>query len=129
MNESGLNNVFTFYGYQDKVGPFLSAADILVLTSDTEGLPGVVPEAGYFSTPSVAANVGGINECIVNGKSGYVIKKDDVAAFVNKINYLISNESFLSEMGRSAKELAINKFNLDNIAESYLTFFNFLLSN
>src|SRR5690606_29417744 len=63
------SNLF-FHGYQQDVSPYLAAADILVLTSDTEGLPGVVLEAAHFSVPTVASEVGGIKECLINGKTG-----------------------------------------------------------
>src|SRR5690606_992105 len=66
-HESIVRGFISFEGYQSDVSPFLAAADLLVLTSDTEGLPGVILEAAYFSVPAVATDVGGIRECLVDG--------------------------------------------------------------
>ncbi len=123
IKESELQPVFSFMGYQTNVGTYIAASDILLLTSDTEGLPGIVPEAGYFEVPTIASNVGGVNECIVEAQTGFVIEKNDVTLFAEKAAYLLENNEYRNRLGQSAKKLALNDFDLNNIAESYLTFF------
>ena len=44
----------------DEIAPYMSAADVLVLPSHTEGLPTVLVEAGSLGLPVIASRVGGI---------------------------------------------------------------------
>ena len=46
------------------------AADAIVLTSQTEGVPGVLIEAAFTGTPAVAAAVGGVPDLFANGLEG-----------------------------------------------------------
>ena len=51
------------------------AADVFVLPSLNEGFPMVLLEAIACGLPSIAFNVGGINQIIHNGLNGYIINK------------------------------------------------------
>ena len=124
-----LEDVVTLYGYQQQVGNYICASDLLLLTSDTEGLPGVVPEAGYFSVPTIASNVGGVNECIENGVSGFVAEKNNIADFIQKSILLLSEKDKLNIMGVAAKHSAEKNFNINNVSKSYLDFFDSLIKN
>jgi len=96
------------------------------LTSDTEGLPGVVPEAGFFEVPAVASNVGGISECIKDGVSGFIVEKDQIDDFIEKTIYLLQNICIRNAMGLSAREIALKDFDISNISKQYSDFFNYL---
>lgn len=123
---SCLRSSVFFKGYQQDVSPFLSAADILVLTSDTEGLPGVVLEAGYFEVPTVSSNVGGIRECLIDGETGYLIKDRSVSSFVEKVFFLLDHPERKKEMGAKAKLFIDKKFRMDEVVSQYLSFFQSL---
>jgi glycosyltransferase involved in cell wall biosynthesis/cytochrome c-type biogenesis protein CcmH/NrfG len=66
-----LDKVF-FLGYMQTVRSELFFLDALLHTSETEGLPGVIIEAGSAGVPIVAADVGGVREC-VDVESGILI--------------------------------------------------------
>lgn len=126
VQSAGLQSIFSFLGYQENVGSFIAASDVLLLTSDTEGLPGVIPEAAYFEVPSIASNVGGVAECIKDEISGFILDKDDVEGFVRKSIYLLQNHEIRNAMGHRARELALNDFDITNVANQYADFFKSL---
>lgn len=126
---SGLSSCVTFWGYQQQIGTFMSAADLLILPSDSEGLPGVVLEAAYFGVPSVAANVGGINECIQSGKNGFIVDKNDIKEYITKLDLLLAENELCLEMGKAAKENVLAHFDIRDIAKDYLSFFYSLCNN
>lgn len=117
------------YGSVDDVSPFFAAADILVLTSDTEGLPGVVLEAAWFAVPSVASSVGGIRECIQDQLTGRIIGQNDLDGFDKAIEALLDNPTERILMGLRAKELVEKHFSLTMAAGKYIEFFKKILSN
>jgi L-malate glycosyltransferase len=87
--EEGVKNInltknITFYGFVNNPLSYIKAADVLVLPSIIEGLPGVLLEAMMCKTPVIAYNVGGISE-IVNQQTGILIEKDDVKKFAKEV--------------------------------------------
>ena len=116
------SNIF-FIGYQKDVSPYLAASDILVLTSDTEGLPGVVLEAAYFKVPAVASEVGGIRECLIDEETGFLISDRSVDAFCQKINLLFDYPHQRIQLGINAKKFTSEHFQMDKVAKQYLDFF------
>lgn len=58
VSEAGLETSIQVLGVRDDIPDLLHGADVVVLTSDTEGLPGVLLEAGAAGRPCVATGVG-----------------------------------------------------------------------
>ena len=79
-----LQNQIHFYGFVNNPLSYIRGADVLVLPSIIEGLPGVLLEAMYCKIPVVAYNVGGISE-IVKEDTGNLIKKGDESAFAKAV--------------------------------------------
>lgn len=63
-------------GLRADVADLLSAADLLLLTSDSEGMPSVVLEAGYLGLPVVATDVGGMGECVFDRTTGRLAPRE-----------------------------------------------------
>lgn len=72
-----LDSRVKFLGPVGKPGRLLQLADCLLLTSDSEGLPGVLIEAGLSGVPCVATDVGWVREIIVPGETGVLVRPDD----------------------------------------------------
>jgi glycosyltransferase involved in cell wall biosynthesis len=70
-----------FAGTLDRPQFALAAGDALVLPSRTEGVPGVLIEAGFSGLPVVATDVGGVSDLVLDGRSGRVVQPGDEAAF------------------------------------------------
>ncbi len=124
------NDSYIFHmGYQKEVASYLVSSDLLLLPSDTEGLPGVVLEAGYFGVPTVATDVGGIRECLIDNETGCIVPDKSIEGFVSKINYLLDNPSKRIEMGQKSKKIVLENFNLKTITKSYIDFFQIIKDN
>lgn len=90
VRKKGLAKKVSFYGFVDNPLSYIASADVLVLPSVIEGLPGVLLEAMYLKTPVVANNVGGISE-IVNERTGNLIAKENNEAFADAALSVINN--------------------------------------
>lgn len=119
----------TFWGYQKNVFPFIANADILLLTSDTEGLPGVTLEAGYFKVPTVCPNVGGVKEFILNDNYGLVLDNAKPASFADAISILIDKPEFKKIIGNNAKQKVIEAFDMNVISTKYVDFIEKVMAN
>jgi glycosyltransferase involved in cell wall biosynthesis len=120
----GLRDKITNVGYQKDVRPWISICDILLLTSDTEGMPGVVLEAAAMARICLCANVGGVSEFITNKKTGILVENNTVIAFCQEIYNIMSypkkNTSIIEE---SFKKINTHYHSL-TITKLYIKFFN-----
>lgn len=73
-----------FVGGVDDVRPFLWGADAIVITSRTEGMPGVAIEADLCGVPVVATDVGAMRSMFDAGCRGVLLAADPSAADVGK---------------------------------------------
>ena len=64
---------------------YLHAADIFLLTSDTEGIPGALLEAMTVGLPSIVTDVGGISEVLDDDIIGVLTLPDDEEAMVDRV--------------------------------------------
>lgn len=92
VKAQNLENRIKFYGFVDNALPMIANADVLVLPSIIEGLPGVLLEAMYCKTPVVAYDVGGICE-IVNHGTGVLIPKDHEVEFAEAIVRVLNGDN------------------------------------
>jgi glycosyltransferase involved in cell wall biosynthesis len=118
-----------FFGNQEDVAKFLLAADLFLLTSDTEGLPATVLEAAYLGLPVISTKVGGLTECIEDGTTGILIGEDIENRLSDAVLYLAKDETKRKMISHSAKEKAEKEFTISYAAERYLEFYNRLFNH
>jgi glycosyltransferase involved in cell wall biosynthesis len=94
-------------------------ADVLLLTSLTEGLPGVILEASASGIPVVASDVGGVGEVVVDGVTGFLVPSGDVDGFVEALSRLIDDDDMRSRMGAAARARVGDHFRMANSADAY----------
>lgn len=109
----GIGPRVEFVGSVDDVAPHLSWADVLVLTSKTEGLPAAILEAAAGGVPAVSVDVGGVREAIRDGVTGVVVPIGDTGALTNALESLTVDPERLAQMGRDAAEHVRERFNMD----------------
>ncbi len=82
-----------FVGEREDIYDVLRAMDMLLITSDHEGLPTVLLEALALGVPIVSRNVGGISEVIANGISGRLVNSADAEVIADAARTLLSTGS------------------------------------
>ena len=78
-------------------------AKILLMTSNYEGTPMVIPEAmAYGTVPIVMNSFAGVNDIIKNGFNGILTKPFSIKDMSNTIQLLINNSNKLEEISNNA---------------------------
>jgi glycosyltransferase involved in cell wall biosynthesis len=129
VEELGLKRKIIFAGYQQDVRPWISMSDILLLTSDTEGMPGVVLEASAMKILTISGKVGGVEEIIESNKNGYIVNWDTMNQSISLIFKIVIELQELQEIRFSAFERVKNNYSIDFILKKYKTFFNLFICN
>jgi len=128
--ERHLSDKVSFLGFVGNPMDYIHEADVLVLPSIIEGLPGVITEAFYCKTPVVANNVGGISDLIVDCKTGRLIKTGDEDGFVKAVKDLTSgSETDRHAITTAAYEKVIREFTNKQIAVRFADVYSNLLNN
>lgn len=117
VEEMGLNSKITFYGFVNNPLSFIEQSDVLVLPSLIEGLPGVLLEAMYCKTPTIAYNVGGISE-IITKDTGTLIKKNDESGFAMAVLKSLNTPNV--KQIEAAESMVIRDFMNEELAEKFI---------
>jgi N-acetyl-alpha-D-glucosaminyl L-malate synthase BshA len=102
-----------------EVENYLAAADIGLITSESESFCLSILEAMAFGCPSVSTAVGGIPEVVENNESGLLVpfgSADDLATAVER---LIKDKNLRTKLGETAKLKALEKFSANVIVPQY----------
>ncbi len=106
-----LQNNIVIAGYRNDLQTLYAASELFLLGSKIEGVPGVILEAAIQGTPSVAVSVGGVNEVVVNNKTGIILKEHNVSEFSMAIIDLLKDEKKKNELGKNAREFVLENYN------------------
>ncbi len=85
---------------------------IYLFPSYTEGLPNSVLEAMAFGLPILATRVGGLNDILQDGRTGYFIHQRDSQDIAQKIELLLNDLKLTSAIALYNHSYAINNFNV-----------------
>jgi glycosyltransferase involved in cell wall biosynthesis len=124
-----LHGLTRFLGQRDDVGRILESVDLLVQTSDWEGMPNVVLEASAAGVPVVATDVGGVREIIAEAVTGHVVPASDVSLLVDRVVQLLGDAGRRHEYGERARRLVQDRFSLEAMVTRTLEIYNALLQH
>lgn len=109
----GVGDNLTFVGEISNVAPYLKYSSIYVHVSEKEGICNAISEAMLMELPVVAADIGGNREQIVNGKTGYLIEKNQPSEFADKINEYYCDRALLARHGSAGRERILQEFSVE----------------
>jgi len=115
--QQGLGGRVEVVGSVHDVLPHLAWADVLVLTSRTEGFPGVVLEAAAAGVPTVGFGVGGVAEAVVDGETGVVVPAADVDGMVRVLAGLDRDQ--IGKMAVRGRERVEEEFTMERALDRH----------
>lgn len=98
---------------------FISACDVILSTSENEGMPVALIEAQMAGRPVVATNVGSVAEVVIDGQTGFITSKD-LAEIVQRLGALVADPRLITQMGQAAKIHANKAFSPSAMIEKHI---------
>ena len=117
--KNNIDQQVIFTGYRDDVQKILPEFDLLMISSETEGLPLTLMEAFASKVAVVATDAGGVSEAIQHQVTGMLSPIKDSAALAKNALQLMVDEPLRQKVIDAAFELVRNKFSLPIMAENY----------
>lgn len=98
----GLGGRVRFLGFRDDVASIVAASDLLVLSSDHEGLPVAVMEAFALGIPLVSTAVGGIPEAVEHDREGLLVAPQDPPALAAAVQAVCDDPTLRARLAAGA---------------------------
>jgi L-malate glycosyltransferase len=117
-----------FVGKQPNIVDYLSAADVLLLPSEQESFGLAALEAMACEVPVIASRVGGIPEVVTDGETGFLSEVGDVEKMSEDAARLLSDATLRREMGKRARESAVERYRTDIVIPKYIAFYERVLA-
>ncbi len=127
LRGSDLERRTLFLGERDDIYDVLRAMDLMLITSDHEGLPTVLLEALALGVPVVARNVGGIGEVISDRVSGRLVNSANAGTIASASLPLLSVGALRSRVISNGIK-AVRTFSAVKNAANYMHIYQSLVS-
>ena len=109
-----LNDSIDILGYVEDVENYYKYFDLVLFTSDWEGMPLTMWEAMANLVPIVAPDVGGFKEILEENKCGLINESKDLIQLEANINRLLTDEELRQTLGKNGKAAIELKYNEKN---------------
>lgn len=115
-------------GWQSDVASLYASADLVVISSDNEGMPVTLLEAAMAGVPGVTTDVGSAAEVVEHGVTGLVVPPDAGALAEALVELLLDGER-RSIMGRAAAQRAVERFGSARLVSDHAVFYRRLMES
>lgn len=125
IRDNNLSDTIILPGWisHDELPDYLNQMRLLVIPSDTEGLPSVMLEAMACGTPVLATPVGGIPSFIRDGETGFILENNSPQCITSTIVRIVDDKKSVTVI-RNACQLVQNEFQFEILVEEFKTIFD-----
>lgn len=110
-------------GPQSNIASFLSITDLFVFPSYREGFGLSLMEAGAMGIPSLASNIPGCNEVVIDGQTGILIPSHSSQAIIDSIEKLYNNRELLNKIKSNCRNSIIERYEQNKLWQYYREFY------
>jgi glycosyltransferase involved in cell wall biosynthesis len=128
VGPEGLTDRVRFHGTVPEAGRYLSAFDVFVLSSRSEGIPVTLLEAMAAKVPVVATSVGGVPE-VVGPEEAIVVPPEDPVALAEAIRSVIRDPAAARRRVEAALHRLHADFGMDRWIDAHDRVYTRMVSN
>lgn len=114
------NFVFKSGLTEEALSSLYGCSDVFVLPSIQEGQGIVLLEAAASEKPVVAFNIGGVNEVVLEGKTGFLASRGNCNEFAEALLKLLGDAVLRQKMGEAGRRFVGENFTWDICAQKML---------
>ena len=128
INEAGLAGRVVMTGFRDDVPAVLTAVDLYVQPSRSDGLGTALMEACTTRLPIVASRVGGIPEIIAHEKTGLLCEPESPDSLRECMSRLLNNPQEARRYAEAAREHVLDVFSVETLVKKTIALYEGLLA-
>jgi len=127
VDMKGLGDKIVFSGACNDVPYRLVSSDVFCLISNWEGLPLTIIEAMRAGLPVIASSVGGVSETIIQGETGYLVRRGDVPGLSASIKAILNSKEERFRLGENGRLYYENHFKFEKMFDKTLSIYQSVL--
>jgi glycosyltransferase involved in cell wall biosynthesis len=107
-------------GFRRDTPDLMAAMDVLVQPSrDPEACSMTILQAMFAGKPVVATDVGGNKELVAQGKTGWLVQREDPDALAQALGQVVEDARMRSVLGGAGQREALTRFTLDQQVRAF----------
>jgi len=123
-----LDDVVQFEGFRDDLDDFVGCFDVFVHPALGEGLGVATLKAQAAGVPVIAFASGGLKEAVADGKTGLLVRPEDVEDLVDSMDRLVSDAAWREKLGQAGKERMQKEFSIATMADRHIEVYESVLN-
>jgi glycosyltransferase involved in cell wall biosynthesis len=124
----GIGDRVRFLGQRTDVAELVANAQVSLLVTNWEGFPLSILEAMRAGLPVVASSVGGIEESVRDGETGYLVARGDVDMLRQRIGVLLADSALRVRLGHAGRRRYESHFTMDQMVKKTLAVYEDVLA-
>jgi glycosyltransferase involved in cell wall biosynthesis len=128
IRSAGLQDAVKLLGHVNDVTGYYEMADLMVISSLSEGSPNVLLEAMAAGVPVVTTAVGGIPEMVEDQEHALLVPPQDLGAMAHAIDVLLSDPDTADRLASAARDLAAARYSPEQRAQSLIDLYRSVLA-
>ncbi len=125
----GIDHLLYWHAPSYEMPRWYQSCDLMLMTSVFEGIPYVMYEALAMGLPVVAPALAGNAELMGGGGGRLIDPRDDVEAYADAMQELLSDDHLRAEIGKAARERMLNERPLSVMGRQHDHLYEFLLTH
>ncbi|MCA9199729.1 MAG: glycosyltransferase family 4 protein, partial [Planctomycetales bacterium] len=113
IDRHDLHEQVRLVGYRSDIGQVLKACDVFGLATLEDNLPLAILEAMACRLPVVSTHVGGIPECVEDGRTGFLVPAGNQSALAESLLKLLKEPALRSQFGQAGRQKLEAEFSPD----------------
>ncbi len=130
--ENGLDFPVHYMGHLNDditLSMLYAAADVMIIPSRQDNLPGTAIESLACGTPVVSFDIGGLPDLIAHKQNGWMAKPFDTTDMAEGILWILSDKERYSHLSKKARTLAEERYHANSIASKYAALYHDILNH
>jgi glycosyltransferase involved in cell wall biosynthesis len=123
-----LGNRLIWAGLRHDMPGVYFASDVVAVTSDNEGTAVTAIEAQAARVPVVTTRVGGMPSAVGDGRSGFIVERDNERAFADAVTRLLASDTLRDQLGFAGREAMHATFSQNRLVDRVDELYKELLS-
>jgi glycosyltransferase involved in cell wall biosynthesis len=124
----GILDYVYFAGFQENPLPLYTVCNLVLLTSQDEGMPNVLMEGMLMKRTIVAFDVGGVSELIVSDRNGILVPPNDIYLMTQCVEQLLIDPFTVEKIGNNAYQDVLHKYSLKSMVDETESYFEEVLN-
>ncbi len=126
IEELGMTHRIHLLGTRHDTDKIVAALDLFLLCSHNEASPVSILEALACEVPAISTRVGSVGESVQDGRTGFLVEKDDRQMMVKYALEILANRSVKDSLGAAGRQLVLQSGSLESMVEGYTALIEWL---